>query len=220
MNTQREISGMDTNIRKIVLVASLAAVMFVTGSVNADDTDVYTNPGAGLPSGGEPMVMFSLDYRPNLGSTACGGDACDTLIAEGYMPVKGSYEFFDVLKGALKKVMDPLEGVRVGLMLNHDNNTNCAGFGRTGCSNGGYIAMGFESFVALDANGSKAKFHSILEALPTPQGNVSHTYQGKELFFELFRYLSGQYVYNGHNGWSDYSTSTKTNLDVDITAAD
>ena len=220
MNTQRESSGMDTFIRKIVQSASLAMLLFVVGSANADDTDVYMNPGAGLPAGGEPMVMFSLDYRPNLGSTACGGSECDTLIAEGYMPVKGSYEFFDVLKGALKKVMDPLEGIRVGLMLNHDHNNNCNGFGRTGCSNGGYIAMGFESFVAGDSNGSKAKFHGILDAMPTPHGNVSHSYQGKELFFEFFRYLSGQGVYNAHNGWGDYSTNTSRNLDFDNPGAD
>ena len=211
---------MDTIIRKIALGVSLSALLFVVGSASADDTDVYMNPGAGLPAGGEPMVMFSLDYRPNLGSTACNGNTCDTLIAEGYMPVKGSYEFFDVLKGALKKVMDPLEGVRVGLMLNHDNNNKCAGFGRTGCSNGGYIAMGFESFVANDTNGAKARFHGILESMPTPHGNVSHSYQGKELFFEFFRYLTGQGVYNAHNGWGDYSTSTKDNLDVDNPAID
>jgi len=103
---------------------------------HADDTDVYMNPGSGLPSGSEPMVMFSLDYRSNLGSTACNGTQCDKLIAEGYMSSTGPYSFFDVLQGALKKVFDPLEGVRVGLMLNHDASNNCAGFGRTKCSNG------------------------------------------------------------------------------------
>ena len=211
---------MDTIIRKILVGASLATLVFASGMAGADDTDVYMNPGAGLPTGSEPMVMFSLDYRPNLGSTACNGGVCDTLIAEGYMPAKSSYVFFDVLKGALKKVMDPLEGVRVGLMLNHDNNNNCEGFGRVGCSNGGYIAMGFESFDATDSNNAKARFHSILEAMPVPQGNQSHSYQGKELFFEFFRYLTGQNVYNAHNGWADYSTSNKINLNIDTPGAD
>jgi len=211
---------MDTMIRKILLSASFAVLTFSSGMATADDTDVYMNPGAGLPTGSEPMVMFSLDYRPNLGSTACNGNVCDTLIAEGYMPSKSSYVFFDVLKGALKKVMDPLEGVRVGLMLNHDNNNDCEGFGRTGCSNGGYIAMGFESFDATDSNNAKQKFHSILEAMPVPSGNQSHSYQGKELFFEFFRYLTGQNVYNAHNGWNDYSTSNKQNLDFDNPGVD
>jgi type IV pilus assembly protein PilY1 len=206
---------MDTKFLKAFITTALASLILTIGSARADDTDVYMNPGAGLPAGSEPMVMFSLDYRPNLGSTACNGNDCDTLINEGYMPVQGSYTFFDVLKGALRKVFDPLEGVRVGLMLNHDNNNRCEGFGRTRCSNGGYIAMGFESFVKGDANGAKARFHKIVDSMPTPQGNLSHSYQGKELFFEFFRYLTGQGVYNAHNGYADYSSNIRVNLDVD-----
>ncbi len=206
---------MPSQILKIMLASGLAALLFIIGTASADDTDIYINPGAGLPEGSEPMVMFSLDYRPNLGSTACTGSECDTLIAEGYMAPTGPYTFFDVLRGALRKVFDPLEGVRVGLMLNHDNRNNCEGFGRTGCSNGGYIAMGFETFDATDSNGAKARFHGILDSMPTPAGNMSHSYQGKELFFEFFRYLTGQGVYNAHNGYTDYSTSNTNNLDVD-----
>ena len=116
--------------------------------------------------------------------------------------------------------MDPLEGVKVGLMLNHDNRNNCEGYGRTGCSNGGYIAMGFEEFEVGDTNGAKAYFHAILDAMPTPQGNMSHSYQGKELFFEFFRYLTGQGVYNGHNGWTDYGTTNKKNVDFDNPGSD
>jgi type IV pilus assembly protein PilY1 len=192
----------------------------LSGSVNADDTDVYINAGAGLPPNSEPLVMFSLDYRPNLGSTACNGGACDTLIAEGYMSPTGPYTFFDVLRGAMRKVFEPLEGVKVGLMLNHDHINNCAGFGRTQCSNGGYIAMGFQKFEVGDANGAKARFHAILDSMPTPQGTQSHSYQGKELFFEFFRYLTGQGVYNAHNGYTDYATSNIFNLDVDNPAID
>jgi type IV pilus assembly protein PilY1 len=209
---------MDTMIRKLGLAALLAAHIVTIGTASADDTDVYMNPGAGLPAGSEPMVMFSLDYRPNLGSTACNGGECDTLIAEGYMAPNGPYTFFDVLRGALRKVFDPLEGVRVGLMVNHNNNNDCEGFGRTKCSNGGYIAMGFDSFVKGDTNGAKARFHNILDSMPTPQGNLSHSYQGKELFFEFFRYLTGQGVYNAHNGYTDFGTKNTFNLDVDYPA--
>ncbi|HEY5641673.1 MAG TPA: PilC/PilY family type IV pilus protein [Woeseiaceae bacterium] len=207
---------MDTRFTKFSLAALLAALVIVTGTTRADDTDVYMNPGAGLPPGSEPMVMFSLDYRPNLGSTACNGNECDTLIKEGYMPESGPYTFFDVLRGALRKVFAPLEGVRVGLMVNHNHNTDCEGFGRTRCSNGGYIAMGFQTFEAGDANGAKARFHKILDSMPTPQGNLSHSYQGKELFFEFFRYLTGQGVYNAHNGYTDFGSSNVANLDADF----
>ena len=206
---------MDTRFLKASIVTLLASLIVTIGAARADDTDVYMNPGSGLPPGSEPMVMFSLDYRPNLGATACNGNECDTLINEGYMAPTGPYTFFDVLRGALKKVFDPLEGVRVGLMLNHNHNTSCEGFGRTRCSNGGYIAMGFERFEKGDTNLAKSRFHNILASMPTPKGNQSHSYQGKELFFEFFRYLTGQGVYNAHNGYTDYGTTNRDNLDVD-----
>ncbi|HSG58439.1 MAG TPA: hypothetical protein VLA06_02835, partial [Woeseiaceae bacterium] len=206
---------MDTKLKKFSIMAALASLIFTIGSASADDTDVYMNPGAGLPEGSEPMVMFSLDYRPNLASTACNNGECDTLIREGYMSAVGPYTFFDVLRGALRKVFDPLEGVKVGLMLNHDHINSCAGYGRSNCSNGGYIAMGFEEFEQDDNNDAKARFHKILGSMPTPQGSQSHSYQGKELFFEFFRYLTGQGVYNAHNGYTDYATSNTDNLDVD-----
>ncbi len=201
--------------KQFVQLTSASVLFFLTAICLADDTDVYLNGGGGLPAGSEPMVIFSLDYRPNLGSSACGGSECDTLIAEGYLPAAGPYTFFDVIRAALKKVVDPLEGVRIGLMLNHDYQNNCEGPGQTDCSNGGYIAMGFAPFLAGDTNGAKAQFNSILANMPLPQGNQSHSFQGKELYFELFRYLSGQGIYNGHNGWTDFGTDNVDNLDFD-----
>jgi type IV pilus assembly protein PilY1 len=203
---------MDTRFLKACIVMSLASLIVTVGTARADDTDVYMNPGAGLPPGSEPMVMFSLDYRPNLGSAACTTSGeCDSIKA--YLPANGPYTFFDVLRASLKKVFEPLEGVRVGLMLNHSHNQNCEGFGRTQCSNGGYIAMGFERFEKGASDEAKKKFHDILASIPTPLGNQSHPYQGKELFFEFFRYLTGQGVYNAHNGFTDYATDNKYNLD-------
>src|SRR4029453_11761134 len=113
------------------------------------------------------------------------------------------YTFFEVLRASLQKVMKPLDGVRVGLMLNHDNRNNCAGPTKAipGCSNGGYIAMGFESLEADDANGAKKRFDDILAGIPIPAVKQSHSYQGKELFFEFYRYLTGGDVYNAHNGY-------------------
>ncbi|NNC64526.1 MAG: hypothetical protein HKN84_07055, partial [Gammaproteobacteria bacterium] len=197
------------NITAGIALSAVASVCL------ADDTDIYLNAGPGMPPGSEPMVMFSLDFRPNLGSTACQGNECDTLIAEGWMKPTGPYTFFDVLRGALRKVMDPLQGVRVGLMLNHDHIQNCNGPAQTGCSGGGYIAMGYELFELGDGNDAKAKFHGILDSMPTPLGVQSHSYQGKELYYELFRYLTGQDIYNGHNGWTDYATDAAENLDDD-----
>jgi type IV pilus assembly protein PilY1 len=103
-------------------------------------------------------------------------------------------------------------------MINHNNNNSCEGFGRTKCSNGGYIAQGFQLFEKGDANNAKANFHNILDSMPMPGGTVSHSYQGKELFFEFFRYLTGQGVYNAHNGYTDFGTKNTYNLDVDYPA--
>ncbi|MCH9025617.1 MAG: hypothetical protein IIA05_00695 [Proteobacteria bacterium] len=185
----------------------------------ADDIDIYF--GGNLPAGSEPLVMFSLDYRPNLGSTVCQKGECQFLVDAGYLPAQASYTFFDMLRGVLRMVMDPLENIKVGLMLNHDNKNNCAGPSKAatkGCSNGGYIAMGFEMFEMGDSNGAKARFHQLLSAIPVPQGNLSHPYQGKELFFELFRYLTGQGIYNGHVGYLDYAGDPTINLDSNFPA--
>ena len=197
--------------------AILTAVLVIaSGTTQADDIEIYYG-GAAVP-GSEPMVMLSLDYRPNLGSTACTGNECDFLINEGYLSPTGPYTFFDLLRAALRKVMDPLEDVRVGLMINHDNKTNCGGPGQVGCSNGGYIGRGFQAFVAGDTNNAKAQYHNFLANMPTPAGNVSHSYQGKELFFEMFRYLTGQGIYNAHNGYTDFGSDSSQNLDQDFPA--
>jgi len=205
---------MNSKFLKASITTTLASLIFSIGSASADDTDVYMNPGSGLPPGSEPMIMFSLDYRPNLNATACTIGECDNLILEEWLPEQDSYIFFDVLRAVMKKVFAPLEGVRVGLMLNHDYINDCQGFDRIGCSNGGYIAMGFELF-EKDNDDAKDKFHDILAAMPTPLGNLSHSYQGKELFFEFFRYLTGQGIYNAHNGYTDYGSENTYNLDVD-----
>ena len=202
-------------MNKFSTLLSTSALVLMSGLGQADDTDIYYSTTSVEP-GAEPMVMFSLDWRPNLGSTACGGSECDFLKNEldsqgrPYLAYQDSYTYFDMLRAVLRKVMDPLQGIQVGLMLNHDYNNNCEGNVTPGCSNGGYIGLGFESFQAGDANGAKEEFHTFLSNMPTPQGNASHKYQGKELFFELFRYLTGQGVLNGHVGYLDYNGYPET----------
>jgi type IV pilus assembly protein PilY1 len=196
---------------------AIGAMMLIlaAGSSQADDIDIYYTKGSIQPES-EPIVMFSLDWRPNLGSPAdCSKGKCQFLIDAGYLAPGGDYTFFDILRAVLRVVMDPLEGVQVGLMMSHDYQNNCAGREVPGCSNGGFIALRARSFQADDANGAKADFHAYLEAIPLPLGNASHAYQGKELFFELYRYLSGQAVYNGHVGYKDFATDDATNMDVD-----
>lgn len=192
---------------------------------HGDDIEIYTNASNG--AGGKPLVMFSVDYRSNLGSTVCNGTECNSLVAEGYLASTPTTRFA-LLRAVLQKVLSQVGGVKIGLMINHANNNNCVGPAATGCSNGGYILSGFRDIVtdataATDPTlyatevANKAAFHTKLSAIPLPSGSVSHTYQGKELFFEFFRYLTGQGIYNGHAGYKDYgNNSAAANLDVDF----
>jgi type IV pilus assembly protein PilY1 len=229
---------MKIHLLKASITTMLSLLIITIGTAHADDTDVYIRPKVDLPPGSEPMVMFSLDYRSNLGSIVCNQGECQTLFEERYLlkdPSKEKITFFDLLSAALWKVFDPLEGVRVGLMLNHrhlkeidpltahlepefQEELPCDGFGRTGCSNGGQIAMGFELFEKDDRNKAKERFLGILESIPTfdEHDGPGHSYQGKELFFEFFRYLTGQEVHNAHNGYLDYGTDNVLNLDAEI----
>jgi type IV pilus assembly protein PilY1 len=218
---------MRTSVRKILHLIGIALLVGFP-STEADDTDIYLNPS--VPTGSEPLVMFSIDYRSNLGSTVCSNlNSCpeaDFYLARPetapFVPVSGKFTFFDHLRLALRLVFADLDGISVGLMLNHDNSNNCAGPqpNNNKCSNGGYIALGFDTFDAADTNGHKAAFHDILNAMPTPGGNVSHSMQGAELFFEFFRYLTGQGIYNGRNGYTDYGTNQAQNLSNDGAAYD
>lgn len=219
-----------------ILTISLAA----TTIARADDIDIYINSTPATVN--EPMVMFSLDWRPNLGSTICNGlagknpsvAADQTFIANkcGWPDASfvanftlndlsdGVINYFELLRAVLKQVFSSLDGVKVGLMMNHNN--NCTGGSTCGpsvtqCSNGGYILSGFKSMYSGDANGNKAAFHNILANIPIPGGNSAHSFQGKELYFEFFRYLTGQTIHNGHLGWKDFGDTDKTtNLNTDF----
>jgi type IV pilus assembly protein PilY1 len=196
-----------------------AAFVILAGSPGAawtDDAEIYVD-NRELPPDSQPLVMFSLDYRPNLGAEACKGDECDFLKAEGYLAAEGPYTRFDLLRAALKKVMEPLGGLQVGLMLTHSYKNNCEGPSnvKPGCSNGGYIAMGFKEFQENDANGNKAMFHSVLDTMPVPPA-PGDSLQGREMFFEFYRYLKGLSVYNGYNGFLDLGGSAAGNNNINL----
>ena len=194
--------------------------------VFGDDTDIYLNPS--VAAGAEPLVMFTLDYRPNLTAAVCGGTECDSLIAGGYLPATGPYNFFQLLRAVFKKVLDPIGGVRIGFMMNHADNCTgspTSGPTKTGCSNGAYVLSGFklmgtgsddpDTYQTTGEDANKVAFIDKLAAIPDPTGTSSHSFQGKELYFELFRYLTGQNIYNGHLGYKSFgNTDPLTNLDT------
>lgn len=191
----------------------------------ADDTDIYINPKK--PVTEQPMVMFSVDYRPNLTSEAkanvepffiaagFGADVNEMKLING-----GGLTYFDTLILSLKLVLSEIKGVKIGLMMSH-NTSNINGYqgesprDSNRDSNGGVILYGFNS---LDNASTLPDFNKKLLAIKKlkPPNSPSHFYQGAELFFEFFRYLTGGRVFNGHNGWLDFESGdtqdTTTNM--------
>lgn len=224
---------MNSLFRKLVM--TLAIMFGMTTPAVADDIEIFFNA---LPiTVGDPMVMFSLDWRPNLTSTICNftydasdsdrdyldpcssGDVWSDDIKQAFFETDlsdGTVDFLEILRASLRVVLDEVSDVKVGLMLNHDYINNCENNPVAGCSNGGYIAMGFQGLDEVLPAGNDTNLDSTsymngrekllykLGNIPSPQGTASHAYQGKELYFEFFRYLTGQGIYNGHVGYEDY----------------
>jgi type IV pilus assembly protein PilY1 len=134
--------------------------------------------------------------------------------------------FGEVLLGALRKVLfelieDPEVGENVfklGLMMNHNAGDLVGPLTEPlaakldakeirSPSNGGFVFQGFNLVNEKFVN----EFVAKLAGLNTPEMNAptttNHTFQGAELWFEFFRYLTGQGVYNGHNGFNDYNSA-------------
>jgi type IV pilus assembly protein PilY1 len=216
----------------------LLSALVVVGSARADDTDLYIYTNSSLPA--QPLVMLIIDHRPNLGSTICNAGNIqtdsDAVIAAncGWVDVDGTpytdfvaqlsandradgvIDFLEVIKTALKLTLTTVSDVKVGLMISHDDTCTggtTAGPDISGCSNGAYVLSGFRDIQAIDTNGETQLDNLVtqLERLPKPAtGSEYHTYQGKEIYFELFRYLTGQEVYNGKLGFEDYGDNDDT----------
>ncbi|MDH3469025.1 MAG: PilC/PilY family type IV pilus protein, partial [Gammaproteobacteria bacterium] len=193
-------------------------------------------------SPGEALVMLNIDWRPSLGSQVCttetaGVNDCQFLVDAGFMKgdasglVPASVSFYELIAASLKAVIDPLEGLSLGMMINHEDENNCAGPNPPAapCSNGGYVFKGFTSVdgdpltstcplwpARVVEDSGMRDFCERLDTIPVPQGNESHKFQGEEHFFEFFRYLTGQDVFNGHNGFNDFGTGPISPPDLNL----
>ncbi len=156
-------------------------------------------------------------------------------IAEGYWAgVK--VDRYDVLRAALRVVLSELSAglrgasldrrVEVGLMALHGD--DCAGAGPlfspnysaipvTGCSQGAYVLQGFTD-ISDPANLDQLLL--AFAALPDPARRApwmaaqwgGHPYNIRDIYLELYRYLTGQPVFNGFLGTSDYGSRSSGNL--------
>lgn len=221
---------------RLAPLAVCASLTWLPYALHADDTDIYIANSS--PSGSAPLVMFSLDYRSNLTSSLCSNASQPSCTAAQYFRDNGlasdvaalgsgKFYFFDLLRLALKLVLQKEEfvGLRVGFMMSHNHGSvpnNAASIPNCPtCSNGGAILRGFREIQAADANGALAEFNAMIKKLRDLKDGGSapdHPYQGAEMYFEFFRYLTGQGIYNGHNGRRDFesggSVNTATNMDA------
>lgn len=210
-------------------IALLAALLIGLPAV-ADDTELYF--GKSSPDAPAPLVMLTLDYRPNVANANyCGGEAdCrskmgDEIYDQLDPAVKGgSVTLFDSFQAVFKLVFksDAFDGMKIGFMMSHADCLTGASCGSK--SNGGYVLRGFELFqpglleTGGDANKAKQELLDIFAGLPRDATGSTHPYQGVELFFEMYRYLAGLDVLNGHKGFADFeSASTDRNLDHEFT---
>lgn len=240
-------------MRKLGGMLGALAVALAAAPARADDTDIYT--ASALPQNAVPLVMFVLDTSAAAadvygGCTVVGSGASMCAPAQYFrdncadcvLPAAAApLTYFHVMRYAIRMLVTESTGLKVGLLLSHDHDNGCAGprpavilNAQDRCSNGGYIARGFEPLDRVTIPGNPllgipdttvlgpntVEFLTILDALSVPGGSTSHPFQGKEMMFELFRYLTGQPIYNGHNGYSDYGTDNTLNLDQDNPAFD
>lgn len=208
------------------LAVGVAAGLLMVSTSMSDDIDLYVNPPS-TSSLGETLVVFTMDLRAEvMASSVCTSDReCDELFKDAGMFDQlnddGSTSYFLMLVAVLKKVLYSLnnDNIKVALMIPHantgGNQSQCTGFqGKnpdTGCSNGGYVLSAFRS---TGDTTEMDKFFEKLEAIPAKDGgNAPHEYQLKELFFEMYRFFSNGYVYNGENGWENWKTDATYNID-------
>jgi hypothetical protein len=131
-------------------IANVCGILLVVASTGAraDDIDIYFTNNSNNAE--EPLVIFTLDWRPDLTSTVCNGSECNQLYLDGYLdknPTTQTIVAFYLYRAVLKKVLEPLKGDKVGLMVNHDDGSkSCAGpqpRGKTSTN------VGFVAFVLL-----------------------------------------------------------------------
>lgn len=181
--------------------------------------------------GDELYQQLDLMTRNLDGSFTEGGDGIVDLthfvtlpdLTSQWQAMGVRVSLFDVLRAAIREVLTSDividSGIHIGLMVSHDD--TCKGNGASGpdelptgtglgCSNGAYVLKGF--FDVTDA-AERNDFFARLGRIPQPSSNFGghgtwsgHPYQLKEIYFEFYRYITGQDVYNGFLSYDDFNS--------------
>ncbi len=195
--------------------------------------DLY---GVNRNSAGELAVQAGADGAPDLEQPDPRVPA--RSLAQNYWPGR-EVTFADTLRAALRAALTRASAaasnspgrLEVGLMALHADDCDGAGplfvpdysaVPPRACSQGAYVLKGLTDISVPD------KLEQLLvklAALPDPgipepwmrSAWAGHAYRIRDVYFELFRYLSGQRVFNGFLGASDYGSQESGNLYHDNT---
>lgn len=122
----------------------------------------------------------------------------------------------DVVRLALFRLLHQLVGARLAVMLNH--RSTCTGAQLTnprrntqGCSNGAFVLLAAQEILQSNVDSTLNNVYARLNSIATAAANygagaqsaIMPPFQGKELYYELYRYLSGDYLYNAPIDYSD-----------------
>jgi type IV pilus assembly protein PilY1 len=136
-----------------------------------------------------------------------------------------SVTMFDGMRAVFMILFGEFTDLRVGMMINHEDSCTGnpdAGPGKipasssSGCSNGAYVLKGF--FDPEDTV-QRADMMARLAAIPVPSTTVNgttwngHPFQIAELYFEYYRYITGQDLFNAWLGYESFNSKLpKKNL--------
>lgn len=217
-------------LRKALVVLITALAVVGPNLSSADDTDIYISPIKKV--GSEPLVMFAFDVRPSTGNAgqfpsgsaplqyfASQPGTCNEFPnsqrpvgAPACIGTLGTKTTIDDLKDFLRLSLKVAlyqfqgKGVKVGMMTSHAH-SNASGFNAAGASSGGTILYGFntlgnDNVARLEIDARLGKLNTLVV-----NGSTAHSYQPGEMMFEMYRYLVGKPIFNGHNGCDDFGTS-------------
>ncbi len=207
-----------------------APMVIFTMDYRANLTAVTGDKGCPTTGSGTPNAdgVFEADDYPNCPQARFFAN--NGLVAD--LPAAGDkFFFFDTLRLALKLVLQQVDGVKVGIIFSHNHETNAEGpshgsgaAGNNRKSNGAAVLMGLKPLPDLTpTDPARVEFFNKLTALKKLKelpNSPDQNFQGKELYFEMFRYLTGQDVYNGHNGWTDFEAGNDIARNTNMRCAD
>ncbi len=174
-------------------------------------------------------IFYGLDLVDAAGQPGADGVADLSQHSTANLGVDGAVDgteywsgltvtMFDGMRAVFSILFNELRDVRVGMMLNHEDSctgnpdagpSQIPGGGGNGCSNGAYVLKGF-----IDPSDplERSDLLARLAAVPVPSTKINgttwngHPYQIRELYYEFYRYITGQPLFNAWLGYESFNS--------------